>query len=140
MMKNDVKLPKGYTPTEDEEYMSPRQLTYFRHYLLQWRNELLAEENQTANNIQDEQWRQADVVDRASLESDTALELRNSGRVHKLIKRIDESLRLIDNGEYGYCQETGEEIGIKRLLARPIATLCVEAKERQERVEKRHAH
>lgn len=139
-MNNDthIELPENYVPTPQEPYMSPLQLEYFRRKLLAWRDELLAEQDQTTESLQGEEWRQADIIDRASLESDTSIELRTTERHHKLLKKIDEALRRIESGTYGYCEETGEEIGLKRLMARPIATLSIEAKERQERLEKQY--
>jgi DnaK suppressor protein len=139
-MNNDthIELPENYMPTPQEPYMSPLQLEYFRRKLLAWRDELLAEQDQTTESLQGEEWRQADIIDRASLESDTSIELRTTERHHKLLKKIDEALRRIESGTYGYCEETGEEIGLKRLMARPIATLSIEAKERQERLEKQY--
>jgi len=137
-MNTHVELPDNYVPTAQEPYMNERQLEFFRRRLLAWREELLAEQNQATETLQGEEWRQADVIDRASLESDTSMELRTTERHHKLLKKIDDALKRIDNESYGYCEETGEEIGLKRLMARPIATLSIEAKERQERLEKQY--
>jgi DnaK suppressor protein len=134
-----VELPEGYRPSADEEYMSPRQLEYFRRKLRAWRDELLNESQQTISHLQNENWQEPDVIDRASVEADANLELRTRNRYRKLIDKIDAALRRIDEGEYGYCEETGEEIGIKRLEARPIATLTIEAQERHERKERQLA-
>ncbi|MCG5500347.1 RNA polymerase-binding protein DksA [Ectothiorhodospira lacustris] len=132
----NVDLPEGYRPDADEPYMCPRHLSYFRRQLLQWRDELLDESEQTIRNLQEEQWREPDPNDRASRESDASLELRTRDRYRKLLGKIDAALRRIDDGSYGYCEETGEPIGLRRLEARPIATLCIEAQERHERDER----
>lgn len=134
-----VTLPKGYTPSEKEEYMNPKQLEYFRQKLLDWRDELLKESRETMEHIKEENWQEADVVDRASIETDTGVELRSRNRYLKLITKIDEALKRIETGEYGYCEETGDPIGIRRLEARPVATLTVEAQERRERLEKQYS-
>lgn len=131
-----VELPEGYTPSEDEEYMSENQLEFFRRMLLKWRDELLRESSGTLDRMKEEREREPDIVDQGSAETDSAIELRTRDRARKLIKKINQALNRIDDGEYGYCEETGEEIGIKRLQARPIATLCIEAQERHERLEK----
>lgn len=131
-----VALAKGYKPTEKEEYMSKQQLEYFRQKLLKWREELLAESQETINNLKEENWREPDLADRASLETDAAVELRTRNRYLKLIGKIDAALQRIADGEYGYCEETGDPIGIKRLEARPVATMTIEAQERHERNEK----
>ncbi len=129
-------LPKSYKPTEKEEYMSKQQLEYFRQKLLKWREELIAESQETINNLKEENWREPDLADRASLETDAAVELRTRNRYLKLIGKIDAALQRIADGEYGYCEETGEPIGIKRLEARPVATMTIEAQERHEKAEK----
>lgn len=131
-----VNLPQGYHPSVDEEYMNPRHLEYFRHKLLSWRDELLQESRETLEYLRDENWQEADLVDRASVEADANLELRTRNRYRKLIPKIEAALRRIEDGSYGYCEETGEEIGLRRLEVRPIATLCVEAQERHERLER----
>lgn len=131
-----VALAKGYKPTEKEEYMNKQQLEYFRQKLLKWRDELLAESQETINNLKEENWREPDLADRASLETDAAVELRTRNRYLKLIGKIDAALQRIEDGEYGYCEETGDPIGIKRLEARPVATMTIEAQERHERNEK----
>jgi DnaK suppressor protein len=130
-------LPGDYRPSESEPYMSPMQLAYFRRKLLQWRDELLDESEETIRNLRNEEWREPDPNDRASRESDASLELRTRDRYRKLIGKIDAALRRIEDGSYGYCEETGEPIGLRRLEARPIATLTIEAQERHERDERR---
>jgi len=131
-----VALPKGYKPTEKEEYMNKQQLEYFRQKLVAWRDELLAESQETINNLKEENWREPDLADRASLETDAAVELRTRNRYLKLIGKIDAALVRIQEGEFGYCEETGDPIGIKRLEARPVATMTIEAQERHEKAEK----
>jgi DnaK suppressor protein len=133
-----VKLAEGYKPTEKEEYMSAEQLEYFRQKLLAWRLELSTELAETMDNLKEENWQESDITDRATVEIDTGLELRTRDRYRKLINKIDAAISRIDRGEYGYCEESGEEIGIKRLQARPIATLSIEAQERHERDERTH--
>jgi len=133
-----VKLPKGYLPSEDEKYMSPKQLEYFRQKLLAWRDDLLKESQETINNLKEENWREPDLSDRASLETEAGVELRTRNRYLKLIGKIDAALRRIDDKSYGYCEETGDPIGLKRLEARPIATMTIEAQERHERMEKQY--
>ena len=130
-----VRLPEGYQPSEDETYMNPRQLEYFRLKLLNWRYELLAESERTIDHLRSENWQEPDVNDRATLEADATLELRTRDRYRKLISKIDAALKRIEEGEYGYCEETGDPIGLARLEARPIATLTVEAQEKHERME-----
>ena len=133
-----VKLPTGYKPTEKEDYMSPQQLEYFRQKLLGWRKELIEESRETLDHLHEEDWHQADIADRASLETEAGVELRTRNRYLKLISKIDAALRRIEEGEYGYCEETGEPIGIKRLEARPVATLSIEAQERHEKMERQY--
>ncbi|OZB84214.1 MAG: RNA polymerase-binding protein DksA [Halothiobacillus sp. 13-55-253] len=116
--------------------MNPMQLEYFKQKLLTWRDELLEESETTVNHLREENWQEPDINDRASLESDAALELRTRDRYRKLINKIDKALRQIADGNYGFCEETGDEIGIRRLEARPIATLTIEAQERHERLER----
>jgi DnaK suppressor protein len=137
-MKAEVFLPEDYRPAEDEPFMNERQLEYFRRKLLNWKNELLDESRGTVAVLQDDTRNIPDVADRASEETDRALELRTRDRQRKLIAKIDSALRRIEEGEYGYCEETGEPISLKRLDARPIATLSLEAQERHERREKVH--
>ncbi len=132
MSSTQVKLPKGYKPTQKEEYMSAKQLEYFRHKLLSWRDELVEESRETISNLQEEVRDVGDEAERATRETENSLELRTRDRYRKLIKKIDQALMRVDEGEYGYCEETGEEIGLARLEARPIATLCLDAQERWE--------
>lgn len=127
-----VELPKGYKPSEKEEYMSSKQMDYFRNKLLTWREELVEESRETISNLRDEVRDVGDEAERATRETENSLELRTRDRYRKLIKKIDQALTRLDEGEYGYCEETGEEIGLKRLEARPIATLCLDAQERWE--------
>jgi DnaK suppressor protein len=127
---------EGYTPSKDEAFMNPRQKAYFRAKLEQWKNEILNGAKTTISNLQAESDNHPDLVDRASAESDKALELRTRDRQRKLISKIDAALRRIDEGTYGYCDETGEPIGLRRLEARPTATLSLEAQERHERNER----
>ena len=131
-----VTLPPDYKPKAKEEFMNELQQEYFRQKLLKWRDELLTEANETRNNLQEESMGQPDIADRASAETDRSLELRTRDRARKLISKIDEALERLENGSYGYCEETDEPIGLKRLEARPIATLSVEAQERHERLER----
>jgi DnaK suppressor protein len=139
MHKKKVALPNDYKPNENEKYMNPLQLEYFRQKLMQWKNELLSESRQTIDHLSEENWQEPDINDRASLETDTTLELRTRDRYRKLLDKIDDALNRVDAGEYGYCEETGDEIGIRRLEARPIATLTVEAQERHENYERLHS-
>jgi DnaK suppressor protein len=125
-----------YRPSEDEPFMNPRQRDYFRQKLEQWKEDILRESRETLENLQEESQNHADMADRASSESDRALELRTRDRQRKLIAKIDAALKRIDDGTYGFCEETGEPIGIARLDARPIATLSLEAQESHERREK----
>jgi DnaK suppressor protein len=133
-----VTLPPDYRPSEDEPFMSDLQLAYFRHKLLRWRSDLLREAGETLSSLGQGGIAEADLTDRASVETDRALELRTRDRARKLITKIDQALDRIENGTYGYCEETGEPIGLKRLEARPIATLSIEAQERHERMERVH--
>ena len=134
-----VDLPADYRPSPDEEYMNAKQLEYFRRKLNAWRDELLEESEETVAHLQEENWKEPDVIDRASVEADANLELRTRNRYRKLISKIDQALQRIDEKEFGYCEETGEEIGLARLEARPIATMTVEAQERHEKLEKQRA-
>jgi DnaK suppressor protein len=131
-------LPADYRPSEDEEFMGPRQVEYFRQKLLRWRAELLADSSETLRHLQEESLLKPDLTDRASLETERAIELRTRDRERKLISKIDAALSRLDSGTYGYCEETDEPIGIRRLEARPIATLSLEAQERHERMERTH--
>ena len=125
-----------YRPTENEPFMNPRQREYFRRKLENWREDILRESRETLDNLQEESQNHPDMADRASSESDRALELRTRDRQRKLISKIDAALKRIEDGTYGYCEETGDPIGIARLDARPIATLSLEAQEMHERREK----
>jgi len=126
----------GYRPTEKEPFMSERQRDYFRAKLLTWKDDILKEARDTLQHLQDENVNHPDLADRASSETDRAIELRARDRQRKLIAKIDAALARIDDGSYGYCEETGEPISLKRLEARPIATLSIEAQERHERRER----
>jgi len=132
MSSKQVKLPKGYKPSEKEEYMNPKQLEYFRQKLLDWRQELIDESQETINNLRGEVRDVGDEAERASRETENSLELRTRDRYRKLLGKIDQALARVEEGAYGYCEETGEEIGLARLEARPIATLCLDAQERWE--------
>ncbi|HKG73826.1 MAG TPA: RNA polymerase-binding protein DksA [Aestuariivirgaceae bacterium] len=125
-----------YRPSEDEPFMNERQREYFRHKLLSWKDDILRESKETLEHLQDENNVLPDLVDRASTETDRALELRTRDRQRKLIAKIDAALHRIEEGSYGFCEETGEPISLRRLDARPIATLSIEAQERHERREK----
>ncbi len=129
-------LPPDYKPTEKEKFMNPVMLEYFRQKLLRWRYELLAESNETIKEMQEDNLQKPDLADRASLETDHALELRARDRERKLISKINAALEKIEDASYGYCEETGEPIAIARLEARPVATLSLEAQERHERKER----
>jgi DnaK suppressor protein len=137
-MKQEVFLPDDYRPAEDEPFMNERQLEYFRRKLLNWKQELLSDSRDTIEGLQGNTRNIPDVADRASEETDRALELRTRDRQRKLVAKIDSALRRIDEGEYGYCEVTGDPISLKRLDARPIATMSLEAQERHERREKVH--
>lgn len=128
----------AYRPSEDEPFMNERQLAYFKQKLLDWKDEILRESRETVSNLQTETENHPDLVDRASSETDRALELRTRDRQRKLISKIDSALRRIEDGSYGYCEETGEPIGLARLEARPTATLSLEAQEQHERRERVH--
>jgi DnaK suppressor protein len=129
-------LPADYTPSEDQEYMGERQLNYFRVLLLEWKKSILSASETTLQSLQDGPIREPDLNDRASSETDWGIELRTRDRQRKLIAKIDAALRRIDEGEYGWCEVSGEPIGINRLIARPIATMTVEAQQAHERREK----
>ncbi len=131
-----ITLPPNYKPTEKEEYMNPKMLEYFRQKLLRQKGELLTDSKETLDNLNDGGMQEPDIADRATAETDRALEFRTRDRERKLINKIDEAIGRIEAGEYGYCEETGEPIGVKRLEARPIATLTIEAQERHERQER----
>ena len=137
-MVSRPELPPDYRPSDDEEFMNPLQLEYFRQKLLRWRAELLAESTETLQHLKEESLAEPDIADRATLETDRFTELRTRDRERKLISKIDEALQRIEDQSYGYCEETGEPIGVRRLEARPIATLSLEAQERHERLERTH--
>ena len=131
-----TQLPHGYKPSDDEPFMNERQREYFRRKLVAWKEDILRESRETIQNLQAETVPHADLADRASTEAERQLELRTRDRQRKLIAKIDAAMKRIDDGSYGYCEETGEPISLKRLDARPIATLSVEAQERHERRER----
>ncbi len=133
-------LPDSYKPSDSEEYMNPLHLEYFKLKLVNWKNMLLKESESTLENLKETTWStsSADLTDRASMEIDTAFELRTRDRYRKLVDKINEAIIRIEEGEYGFCEDTGEPIGLKRLEARPVATLCIEAQERHENYEKSH--
>lgn len=142
--KNDEKkaadgaiiLPEDYKPSEKEDFMNPVQIEYFRQKLIKWKQELLSEASETLNNLSEENLQKPDITDRAQVESDTSIRLRTRDRERKLLSKIEAALRRIDDGTYGYCEETDEPISIKRLEARPIASLSLDAQERHERNER----
>jgi DnaK suppressor protein len=131
-------LSPDYRPSEDEEFMNSMQLEYFRQKLLRWRAELLAESTETLQHLKEESLLKPDLTDRASLETERAIELRTRDRERKLISKIDAALLRIEDGSYGFCEDSDEPIGLRRLEARPIATLSLEAQERHERMERTH--
>jgi DnaK suppressor protein len=132
----NIELPKGYHPSSKEEYMNPRQLAYFRQKLKEWRDQLVEESRQTMENLREEVRDVGDDAERATRETENSLELRTRDRYRKLISKIEKALRKIEEGRYGYCEETDEEIGLERLEARPIATLSLDAQERREHLQK----
>jgi len=132
----NIDLPKNYRPSEKEEYMSPKQLAYFRQKLKDWRDQLVEESRQTMENLREEVRDVGDDAERATRETENSLELRTRDRYRKLISKIEKALRKIEEGRYGYCEETDEEIGLERLEARPIATLSLDAQERREHLQK----
>jgi len=131
-------LPPDYIPSDHDEFMNPMMTEFFRQRLMEWRTDLLRESGQTLVNMQNTSIQEPDIADRASQESERALELRTRDRGRKLISKIDDALRRIESGDYGFCEDSGEQINIRRLIARPVATLSVEAQERHERMEKTH--
>jgi len=134
----EVKLPNGYMPSSDEEFMNPLQLEYFRQKLENWKDDILRESAETLQNLQQDNLREPDIADRASSETDWSVELRTRDRQRKLVSKIEAALNRISEGEYGYCEVTGEPISLRRLDARPIATMTIEAQEAHERAEKVH--
>lgn len=135
-MESAVILPPDYVPSPDEEYMNDLQVEYFRQKLLAWKESLLNQSQDTLEDLRQGGLNQPDDIDRASMETDKALDLRTKDRARKLISKINDALKRIEDGTYGYCEETGEPIGLERLEARPVATLSIEAQERHERMEK----
>ena len=133
-----IVLPENYKPTDIEEYMNKNHLEFFRQKLLIWKKELLNEASDTKDDLSEDGLQRPDIADRAQVESNAAIQLRTRDRERKLISKIDSALRRIDLGTYGYCEETDEPIGIKRLIARPIASLCLDAQERHEKMERIH--
>jgi DnaK suppressor protein len=139
MVDTAIILPPDYKPSADEEYMNEFQLEYFSQKLQDWKKSLLDQSQDTLEDLRQGGLNQPDELDRASLETDKALDLRTKDRARKLISKINEALKRIEDGTYGYCEDTGEPIGIERLEARPVATLSVEAQERHERMEKTYS-
>lgn len=135
-MESAVILPPDYVPSPDEEYMNDLQVEYFRQKLLAWKKSLLNQSQDTLEDLRQGGLNQPDDIDRASMETDKALDLRTKDRARKLISKINDALKRIEDGTYGYCEETGEPIGLERLEARPVATLSIETQERHERMEK----
>ncbi|MFA5897954.1 MAG: RNA polymerase-binding protein DksA [Hyphomicrobium sp.] len=133
---SSIVLPADYRPSEDEPFMNERQRLYFRNKLIAWKDEIIRQTRETLAGMHEEATQHADLADRATSETDRALELRARDRQRKLVAKIDAALARIEDGSYGFCEETGEPIGLKRLDARPIATLSVEAQERHERRER----
>lgn len=131
-----ITVPPDYRPSDKEPFMNPRQQEYFRRKLINWRGELLKESEETLESLQEGGLQEPDLADRASAEMERSLELRTRDRARKLIAKIDAAIARIEDGSYGYCEETGEPISLRRLEARPIATLSIEAQERHERRER----
>ena len=138
MRKRKRSMPAGYRPRAKEKFMNATMKEYFRQKLLRWKDELLRESTETIQHLRQESLHEADLADRASVETERSLELRTRDRERKLISKIDDALRRIEEGSYGYCEETLEPISLRRLEARPIATLSIEAQERHERLERTH--
>lgn len=137
-MKSQAGSNSNYHPSEDEPFMNPKMVAYFQAKLERWRDELLDESNETLNHLQENSTAEPDLADRASLETERSLELRTRDRERKLLTKINAALERIENGSYGYCEETSEPISLRRLEARPIATLSLEAQEHHERMERTH--
>lgn len=133
-----VELPDNYIPSESEDYMNPMHLEYFKRKLISWKNELQGNSRNTLDHLKEEDWHQPDSNDRATTAIDTSLELRTRDRYRKLINKIDSALERITSSKYGYCEDTGDQIGIKRLDARPIATFSIDAQEKHENYERQH--
>ena len=138
IMGTRIVLPESYSPSDDEEFMNDNQLEFFRQELITWRLNLLEDATDTKDNLSEEGLQRPDIADRAQVESDASIQLRTRDRERKLISKIDAALRRVDLKTYGYCEETGEPIGLGRLKARPIASLSVDAQERHEKKEKIH--
>ncbi len=138
ILGSTIVLPQNYVPSDIEDYMNDNQLEFFRQKLLSWKKELLEEATDTKDNLSEDGLQRPDIADRAQVESNAAIQLRTRDRERKLISKIDAALRRIDLGTYGYCEETDEPIGVKRLIARPIASLCLDAQERHEKMERIH--
>ena len=137
-LDSPILLPEGYKPSDKEDFMNPLQIEYFRQKLLKWREDLLTEANGTLNTLSEENFQKPDMTDRAQIESDASLQLRTRDRERKLLSKIEAALRRLEEGTYGYCEETDEPISLKRLEARPIASLSLDAQERHERMERVH--
>jgi DnaK suppressor protein len=135
-----IQLDGGYEPSDKEEYMNGKHREYFRQVLVKWKMELLGESNETIQHLKENNESEPDVNDRATIESETSFELRTRDRYRKLLNKIESALVRVDSDEFGYCEETGDPIGIKRLQARPIATLSIEAQERHESYERTHVN
>ncbi len=133
-----VELPDGYEPSEDEEFMNDLQLEYFRRKLVSWKDSILNDSRETLSHLQEDSLKEPDIADRASAETDWSVELRTRDRQRKLITKIDAAINRIENGEYGFCEVSGEQISLKRLEARPIATMTIESQEKHESYEKVH--
>ncbi len=133
-----TRLPRGYHPSADEKFMNAKQVEYFRRKLLAWREGIMQESRETLQQLQEDSLKEPDIADRASSETEWSVELRTRDRQRKLIAKIDSALARIDAGEYGYCEVSGDQISLKRLDARPIATMTIEAQERHEKMEKVH--
>ncbi|MCH9753846.1 MAG: RNA polymerase-binding protein DksA [Alphaproteobacteria bacterium] len=134
-----TELESDYIPSEKEEYMCKKHLEYFKKKLNAWKQELIDEAQQTMSHLKEDKLNEPDPSDRAMAETEAAFELRSRGRYRKLITKIDHALERIEDGSYGYCEETGEPIGVRRLDARPVATLCIEAQEKHENFERQHS-
>lgn len=138
-MKKEFILPDNYIPSAGEEYMNEMHLAYFKQKLLDWKNSLSDESLQTVQHLKEESWSEPDANDQATIATSTSFELRTRDRYRKLMDKIDAALLRIENGTYGFCEDSGEPIGLKRLEARPIATMSIEAQERHERFERSHS-
>jgi DnaK suppressor protein len=136
---SEVNLPEGYVPSNKEAYMNPMHLEYFKQKLYSWKDELLSNSRDTLKHLQEDSLQEPDMNDRAAAEIDTSFELRTRGRYLKLLDKIELAIERIEDANYGFCEETGEEIGLKRLEARPIATFSIEAQEKHESYERQHS-